>query len=58
MALWCGQTGQEIVGSCVGTERFQSDSVAQLAEQWTFNPLVLGSSPSGVTTFFIRFNCG
>jgi hypothetical protein len=25
------------------------DSVAQLAEQWTFNPLVLGSSPSGVT---------
>ena len=27
----------------------ESDSVAQLAEQWTFNPLVLGSSPSGVT---------
>jgi hypothetical protein len=26
------------------------DSVAQLAEQWTFNPLVLGSSPSGVTS--------
>jgi hypothetical protein len=27
------------------------DSVAQLVEQWTFNPLVQGSNPCGVTKF-------
>jgi hypothetical protein len=36
--------GRDKVKLCV------NDPVAQSAEQRTFNPLVLGSSPSGVTT--------
>jgi hypothetical protein len=28
--------------------------IAQLAEHWTFNPLVVGSSPTGFTNQIIR----
>ena len=57
-----GRGGEFVVGSdfaliplsmydhCSETVWTVFDSVAQLAEQWTFNPLVLGSSPSGVTS--------
>lgn len=33
------------------------DSLAQLAEQWAFNPTVVGSSPTGITLEASIFGC-
>ncbi len=34
----------------------ENDSVAQLVEHYTFNVVVLGSNPSGITRFRIKKN--
>ena len=36
------------------TPKKKDDSVAQLVEQYTFNVWVLGSSPSRITSKFLR----
>jgi hypothetical protein len=39
-------------------EKWRFDSVAQLVEHYTFNVVVLGSNPSGITSNFKPFQIG